>query len=141
MNARLATPLTLVETKPAFWRIRPHVQEEDKLVFTVDYNGLIAECNRAVSNLLGYLPSELIWQPISRLLPKLSDIALVKDQNINPYLRFLSRAGYQFDLTSMKGAHIACRVFFCEVGSIGHRFLKVVVCPIEHEALDTGKWA
>lgn len=139
MNARLAKPLQGMEAQPVFWRIRPHAREDDdKLVFTVDYNGLIAECNRAVGRLLGCLPSELIWQPISNLLPKLADIALVKDQTINPYLRFLSRAGYQFDLTNVKGAHIACRVFFCEVGSIGHRFLKVIVCPVLSDSMAAG---
>ena len=129
MNARLVTPLIAYKPQPNVRHLPHQDADEDRLVLTVHYNGMIAECNRAGGRLLGCLPSELVWQPISRLLPKLQNVALVQGQNVNPYLSFLSRAGYLFDLQNLKGAHIACRVFFCEVGCMGQRFLRVIICP------------
>lgn len=107
--------------------------DDNRLVLTLHYNGMITDCNKAGGKLLGCLPSELIWQHVSKLLPQLKDIALTQGQNLNPYLRFLSRAGYKFDVISLKGAHLVCKVFFCEIGSMGHRFLRVIICPLSQE--------
>jgi hypothetical protein len=107
--------------------------ENDSLVLTLHFNGMISDCNKAGGKLLGCLPSELIWQHISRLLPQLKNIALMQGQNLNPYLRFLSRVGYKFDVISLKGVHMVCKVFFCEIGGMGHRFLRVIICPIAQE--------
>ena len=105
-------------------------EQEGRLVLTLHYNGMITECNKAGSRLLGCLPSELIWQHISRLLPQLKDIALMQGTNLNPYLHFLTRVGYQFEVISLRGMRMLARVFFCEVGSMDHRFLRVIVCPL-----------
>ena len=107
--------------------------DDTKLVLTLNYSGMISDCNKAGGRLLGCLPSELIWQHISRLLPQLKNIALMQGQNLNPYLHFLSRVGYKFDVISLKGAHLVCKVFFCEIGCMGHRFLRVIICPIAQE--------
>lgn len=114
---------------------RPNAEdsENDKLILTLHYNGMITDCNKAGGRLLGCLPSELIWQHISRLLPQLKNIALTQGQDLNPYLRFLSRVGYKFEVIGSKGVHMICKVFFCEIGSMGHRFLRVIICPLTQE--------
>lgn len=86
--------------------------DENRLVLTLHYNGMITECNKAGGRLLGCLPSELIWQHISRLLPQLKNVALMEGSNLNPYLHFLSRVGYKFDVISLRGARLIARVFF-----------------------------
>lgn len=103
--------------------------DDDRLVLTLHYSGMISECNKAGGKLLGCRPSELIWQHISKLLPQLKNIALLQDQDLNPYLRFLSRVGYKFEVIDFKGAHLICKVFFCEIGSMGNRLLRVIICP------------
>ena len=107
--------------------------DENRLVLTLHYNGMITECNKAGGKLLGCLPSELIWQHISRLLPQLKNVALMEGSNLNPYLHFLSRVGYRFDVISLRGARLIARVFFCEIGSMEHRFLRVIICPLSPE--------
>jgi PAS domain-containing protein len=129
MNARLVTSIDQSRPVVAVKRLDYQDADENRLILTVNYNGTIAECNRAGSKILGCLPAELIWQPLSRLLPKLKNVALLQGQNINPYLNFLSRAGYMFDLQTVKGAHLLSKVFFCEIGTIGQRFLRVIICP------------
>lgn len=109
--------------------------DENRLVLTLHFNGMITECNKACVRLLGCLPSELIWQHISRLLPQLKNVSLMEGSNLNPYLHFLTRVGYKFDVISLKGARIICRVFFCEIGSMEHRFLRVIICPLSTERL------
>jgi len=111
------------------------VSDENRLVLTLHYNGMITECNKAGGKLLGCLPSELIWQHISRLLPQLKNVALMEGSNLNPYLHFLSRVGYKFDVISLRGARFIARVFFCEIGSMEHRFLRVIICPISPERM------
>lgn len=123
----------LIEYKPALPARKPVAdveRDEDRLVLTMHYNGMITECNKAGGRLLGCLPSELVWQHISRLLPQLRNIALMEGANLNPYLHFLSRVGYKFDVISHTGVRLIARVFFCEIGSMGHRFLRVIICPL-----------
>jgi len=129
MNAQLVTPIVKYPATPAIKQLTHKIPDEDPMILTVNSNGMIAECNRAGGKLLGCLPSELIWQPLSKLLPKLQNVALLQGQNVNPYLNFLSRAGYLFDLQTSKGVHLACRVFFCVVGSVGQHCLRVIICP------------
>jgi hypothetical protein len=109
--------------------------DENRLVLTLHFNGMITECNKAGGKLLGCLPSELIWQHISRLLPQLKNVSLMEGSNLNPYLHFLSRVGYKFDVISLRGARLIARVFFCEIGSMDHRFLRVIICPLSPERM------
>lgn len=109
--------------------------DENRLELTIQYNGMITECNKACGKLLDCLPSELVWQHISRLLPQLSNVSLMQGQNLNPYLRFLSRIGYKFEVINLKGAHLIAKVFFCEIGCMGHRFLRVIICPLPQERM------
>ncbi len=108
-------------------------EDENRLILTLHYNGMITECNKAGSRLLNCRPSELVWQHISRLLPQLKNVALMEGANLNPYLHFLTRVGYKFDVMSLKGARLVAKVFFCEVGNIEHRYLRVIICPLSQE--------
>ena len=128
----------MIEYKRASVAKQPAVSDEsdeNRLVLTLHYNGMITECNKAGGKLLGCLPSELIWQHISRLLPQLKNVALMEGSNLNPYLHFLSRVGYKFDVISLRGARLIARVFFCEIGSMEHRFLRVIICPLSQERM------
>jgi hypothetical protein len=110
-------------------------ENDDRLVLTLHLNGMITECNKAGGRLLDCLPSELVWRHISQLLPQLKNVALMQGQNLSPYLRFLSRVGYQFEVISLKGAHLIGKAFFCEIGSMDHRFLRVIICPLTQERM------
>lgn len=110
-------------------------EDDGRLVLTLHLNGMITECNKAGGRLLDCLPSELVWRHISQLLPLLKNVALMQGQDLSPYLRFLSRIGYQFEVISLKGVHLLGKAFFCEIGSMDHRFLRVIICPLPKEHL------
>ena len=93
-------------------------------------NGMILNCNQAGASLLGCNPSNLTWQPISRLLPQLADLALVVDGKINPYLKFLSVVGHRHEVRAMNGTHFACELFFSEVDEFDRHCLRIVMQPI-----------
>jgi hypothetical protein len=129
------TDTHLIEYKQQSFARQSVPDDEDRLELTLYYNGMITECNKAGGRLLDCLPSELVWQHISRLLPQLKNIALMQGQNLNPYLRFLSRVGYKFEVIGLKGAHLIGKAFFCEIGSMDHRFLRVIICPLSQESM------
>jgi PAS domain-containing protein len=93
-------------------------------------NGMILACNKAGVDLLGYAPSELRWQHISRLLPQLSEMSLILDEKINPYLRFLSAVGHRFEVMGTNGTHIACELFFSIVEEFGRCCLRITMQPV-----------
>ena len=93
-------------------------------------NGMILNCNQAGASLLGCDPSNLTWQPISRLLPQLAGLALVLDEKINPYLKFLSVVGHRYEVRAMNGTHFACELFFSELEEFDRHCLRIVMQPI-----------
>lgn len=93
-------------------------------------NGMILACNKAGGELLGCEPDKLTWQPISKLIPRLTDMALVMDERVNPYLKFLSIAGHYFEVIGANGAHFASELFFSLAEEFGKHSLRLVMQPV-----------
>ncbi|MDP3210453.1 hypothetical protein [Methylotenera sp.] len=104
-------------------------------VLTIYDNGMIRSCSKAAIELLGCSLDKLRWRHISTFLPQLADMAIIQSGQINPNLRFLSRIGYSFDLINIRGAHIACALFFSEVEHFDRHYLRVIFRPVEHQYL------
>jgi PAS domain-containing protein len=92
-------------------------------------NGMILACNQAGGELFGCDPSKLTLQPISKLMPRLADMALVVDEKVNPYLKFLSIAGHYFEVIGANGAHFASEIFFSIAEDFGKHSLRLVMQP------------
>ena len=90
--------------------IAHHLEKKDATITLLE-NGMILNCNEAAASLLGCNSSNLTWQPISKLLPQLANLALVLDEKLNPYLKFLSMVGHRFEVRAMNGTHFACELF------------------------------
>lgn len=110
--------------------INHNLAKNKEAVLTLLENGMILNCNQAGASLLGCDSSKLTWQPISRLLPQLADLALLVDKKINPYLKFLSVVGHRYEVRAMNGTHFACELFFSEVEEFGRHCLRIVMQPI-----------
>jgi nitrogen-specific signal transduction histidine kinase len=107
-----------------------NLESNNEAVLTLLQNGMILNCNEASAKLLGCDSSKLTWQPVSRLLPQLADLALVLDEKINPYLKFLTVVGHRYEVRALNGTHFACELFFSEVEEFGRHCLRVVMQPI-----------
>ena len=107
-----------------------NLAKNKEAVLTLLENGMILNCNQAGATLLGCDSSKLTWQPVSRLLPQLADLALLVDKKINPYLKFLSVVGHRYEVRAMNGTHFACELFFSEGEEFGRHCLRIVMQPI-----------
>ncbi|OIQ80403.1 hypothetical protein GALL_378370 [mine drainage metagenome] len=107
----------------------PAFSEEGMIVLMLNENGMILNCNSVAVRRFGCTTSQLLWQPISKFLPKLSGTVLMQNGKFNPRLRFLSRIGHLFDVMSTGGEIFQSRVFFNEVENYGRQNLCLVICP------------
>jgi PAS domain S-box-containing protein len=98
-------------------------------------DGVITDCNEACATLLGYSPAEVVWQHISKFLPQMHEAILFKDHHLNPQLRFLSRIGHLFKAVRGDGTVFLSKVFFVELGNTCESFIRVIIRPIEIEAM------
>lgn len=95
----------------------------------INSNGIIHGCNKTFEKLFGYMSSDILWKPVSMLLPQLADIKLITGEEINPRLRFLMHIGHQFEVISLGGIHMASQLFINEVENFGRRYLRIIICP------------
>ena len=107
-----------------------YVEEDEFAVLILSDDGVVRDCNQAGAKLLGNSPKNLPKLHISKILPKLANIDLVKGRRANPYLRFLSRIGHLFEVVSMSGAHFTGRLFFSDVENCGSHQLIVMIHPV-----------
>lgn len=103
----------------------------DLALLTLDKNGMIKECNKAGADILGCAPGTVTWSNVSRFLPRLGEVPLLKGERVNPYLRFLSRVGHQFEIIGMDGARFTSQLFFNEAENLGPHCLRIIIRPIE----------
>jgi hypothetical protein len=104
--------------------------EDPYAVLMICDNGIIFECNNAAGDLLDCKPNKLTWQHIYTILPQLADMSLMRGNQLNPHLRFLSRLGYTFETVGMTGAHFVSTVFFNEIETLGRHFLRIILRPV-----------
>lgn len=102
----------------------------DLALLTLDINGVIKDCNKAGADLLGCEPSKVTRLNISKFLPRLGEVALLKGERVNPYLRFLSRVGHQFEIIGIGGARFTSQLFFNEAENQGPHCLRIIIQPI-----------
>lgn len=95
---------------------------------TLDENGMILDCSDSAEGLFKYSRNELIEQPVSKLLPQLSEIKLVKDGKPNPQLGFLCRCGHRF-LTRGQYGTFSSELNFVFLAYGGMSILRLIVHP------------
>jgi PAS domain-containing protein len=97
------------------------------LILTDD--GMIQSCNKKGMKLLDYRPEKLTKQHISKVLPQLSDINLLKGERVNPYLRFLSRIGHPFAVVGKNDQQFSGELFFNDLENQGQHQIVVLINP------------
>jgi len=105
------------------------VERREPPTLTMDDRGMICDCSRAGETLFGYSLKDLVWKPISRLLPELSGIQLVKNGKFNSQLAFLSRCGQPFLAVNRLGTICLNNLHFVLRNYAGKYVIKVIVQP------------
>lgn len=101
-------------------------------IFTLDVNGLIRNCNKAASQLLGCSSSTLVWKHVSSVLPQLTATSLMQDGHVNPRLRFLARIGHHFQLAIADGKCDSGCIFINDLENAGRHTVQLIICPDGH---------
>ncbi len=105
------------------------VEWQEPPTLTVDERGMICDCSKAGEKLFGYSLRDLVWQPVSKLLPELSEIHLVKNGQFNPQLGFLSRSGKPFLAINRLGNIFLNNLHFVVLNYAGKYAIRVIVQP------------
>jgi PAS domain-containing protein len=110
--------------------IRQDVIHAENGVFILDDDCVIQHCNRKGSELFGFNPKSLISHHVAKVFPHLADMPLICNEQINPRLRFLSRAGHYFEAVGNDGVHFKCGLIFNLKKYQDRDYVQLIICPI-----------
>lgn len=105
------------------------VKWQEPPTLTVNDCGMICDCSRAGETLFGYSLKDLVWEPVSKLLPELSGIQLIKNGQFNTQLDFLSRCGQPFLAVNRLGNIFLNNLNFVLLNYSGKYAIRVIVQP------------
>jgi PAS domain-containing protein len=103
-------------------------EKGEPAIFMLDGNGMILDCSDSAEDLFEYGRTQLIGQPVHRLLPKLSTITLLEDGKLNPQLAFLCRCGHRF-LTKGLHGNFSSELIFVILTYGGMNHLRLIMHP------------
>ncbi|MCP5245832.1 MAG: hypothetical protein H6937_07745 [Burkholderiales bacterium] len=112
-------------------RLKRSNEQGNPAIFMLSDNGMILESNSRGQMLLGYTTNKM---HISKLIPFLSNIELVEKEHerVNPYLRFLSRIGHHFEVTSITGRNFSGELCFSDINHRDQHLIILMIYPIYH---------
>lgn len=106
-----------------------HAAWQEPPALVLDERGMICDCSKAGEKLFGYSRKDLVWQHVSKLLPELSEILLVKNGQINPQLGFLSHCGHPFRAINRLGNTFLNELHFVLLDYAGRRTIRMIIQP------------
>jgi len=106
-----------------------HAVWQEPPALTLDERGMICDCSKAGEKLFGYSRKDLVWQHVSKLLPELSEISLVKNGELNQQLGFLSHCGHRFQAINRLGNIFMNELYFVLLDYAGRRTIRMIVQP------------
>jgi len=108
---------------------RPGSGIQEPTALTLDQSGMIQDCSDNSEELFGFAPGELIRNHISRLLPQLSEIALLSDGRLNSRLIYLTHCGYLFKAMRRDGGVLSSELFFSQLEYGVNPILRLIIRP------------
>jgi len=113
----------------AGWCTSPLKGPAEPAMVIVDGRGMIRDCNGSCEALLGYRRRELAWRHVSMLLPKLAQVDLIQNGELNPHLRFLCRIGQRFQVVPRDREQFAGDLFLNRLD--GRDRLSLIIRPAD----------
>ena len=103
--------------------------KREQVALVLDDRGIIRDCSKAGEQLFGYRRSELAWQHISKLIPRLSDVQLVQSGQINPQLEFLCHCGLPFQARNQQGITFDSELHFIRLEHGDSKKIRLIITP------------
>jgi PAS domain-containing protein len=104
-------------------------------LLSLDADGLIRECDKSVETLFGYRRHELVLHHISCLFPKLTEIALMQGNRLNPLFNYICHCDHVFEAINRQRDIITCKLNFFLVENKGKLNVRLIVRPIANAAV------
>lgn len=95
----------------------------------IDENGLIESIDAAGPNFLGSASIFLKARHISILIPEFNQFTLLRNDEINPRLKFLTRIGKSFQVNKFNGGCMLCRMCVHLVERSGMHLVRIMLRP------------
>lgn len=96
---------------------------------SLDADGNIQACNKSVEELFGYRQQELLLHHISCLFPKLTEVALMQGNRLNPLFNYICHCDHVFKAVNKQSGIITCNLNFLLVENNGKLNLRLIVRP------------
>ncbi len=105
------------------------------VILILSESGTIQQINDEDRKLLGCPNDKPDEIHISQLLPLLNKIDLLEKGNerVNTYLRFLSRIGHHFKVTSLSGRKFRGELFFSDINHHDQHLIMVMLYPAQYD--------
>ena len=128
-----ANEATIFEYDPQF--LTSSSFEGGAAIFIVSESGTILQINDQGRKLLNCSNEESDEIHISQLLPLLNKIDLLEKGNerVNTYLRFLSRIGHHFKVTSLNDKQFSGELFFSDINHHDQHLIMIMLYPVQCE--------
>lgn len=97
---------------------------------SLDADGFIQACNKSVEELFGYRQHELVLHHISCLFPKLTEVALMQGNRLNPLFNYICHCDHVFEAINRQSDIVICNLNFLLVENSGKLNLRLIVRPI-----------
>jgi PAS domain S-box-containing protein len=101
--------------------------------FSLDAAGYIQKCGQAIEKLFGYQQDELVWQHISCLFPKFTEVTLLQDKRLNPQLSYLCHCDHEFEAINKQSDVVTCNLNFFLVENKGQQNVRLIVRPVARQ--------
>lgn len=100
-------------------------------ILTVANDGTVMECNDIGEEILELPKAHCHRTPIAMLLPQLGKIDLLEEsgERVNPYLRFLSRIGRNFEIITMNGRQFSGELYFNDINFHNQHRIIIMIYP------------
>jgi hypothetical protein len=93
---------------------------------TLDADGVIVDCSDRGEVFFGYARTELASLHVSRVLPQLAGLELLKNGEPNAYFSFLCHIGHAFEVRPRAGAAFLCALSMVCLSGAGQTILRLI---------------
>ena len=107
--------------RPADWCEPP--------ALTLDADGVIVDCSDRGEVFFGYARTELSSLHVSRVLPQLAGLELLKNGEPDAYFSFLCHIGHAFEVQPRAGAAFLCGLSMVCFRNAGQTILRLIAQP------------
>jgi len=116
--------------EPMKWPNKRLAEWHESPALSLDEIGVIQDCSKSCEFLFGYQRGELVLQHVSKLIPLISGVELIKEGRFTPLFIHLCHCGHIFHAQNRQGDTFSCNLSSFHLEHDGGRTLRLIVNPL-----------